>query len=377
LRAFWKDLLKNRVETPEELAAYIDIDVQPLKKVTKVYPMRINSYFLQLMLKKGSSLSRQVVPDIRELYDSVGEVDPLAEERDSPVPNLTHRYPDRVLFLVSSECGVYCRFCTRKRKIGRWGPIKDEQIEEGFHYLRDHKEVRDVLLSGGDPLLLSDKKLEWILARVREISHVEIIRIGTRVPSVLPQRIIPKLVEILKKYHPLYINVHFNHPDEVTKEAEKACALLADGGIPLGNQTVLLRNVNDSPEVIGALMKLLLKMRVKPYYLHQADLTRGTDHFRTPIETGLRIMQYLRGRVSGLAVPTYAIDLPGGGGKVPVLPEYVIGINEKEVILKNYLGKIYKYPQPSFIPISNAGKISYDTKKGTLPLKDVRLKSLF
>jgi len=362
LRAVWKELLKNRVETPEELAAYIDIDVQSLKKITEVYPMRINSYFLQLMLEKGASLSRQVVPDIRELYDSIGLVDPLAEERDSPVPNLTHRYPDRVLFLVSSECGVYCRFCTRKRKIGRCKGIKENGIKDGLHYIQEHREIRDVLLSGGDPLLLSDERLEWILARVREISHVEIIRIGTRVPSVLPQRITSKLVEMLKKYHPLYINVHFNHPDEITEEAEKACALLADSGIPLGNQTVLLRGINDNPWVISRLMKLLLKMRVRPYYLHQADLTKGTDHFRTPIETGLRIMKYLRGNISGLAVPAYVIDLPGGGGKVPLLPEYVVAINEKEALLKNYLGKIYRYPQPSSV-LSDAEEISDDTKR--------------
>lgn len=342
----WKKYLGESVTRPTELADHIHIDIDSLQKVSDIYPMRINSYFLDMMKKKGTSLIRQVVPDLRELEDRIGWVDPLAEERNSPVPNLTHRYPDRVLFLVSNECGVYCRFCTRKRKIGHWDQIQDQEIEKGFDYIRHRKEIFDVLLSGGDPLLLADERLKWILMKISEISHVGIVRIGTRIPSVLPHRVTPNLAKILGLCRHLYINLHFNHPDEITSETEKAIRLLADQGIPLGSQTVLLKGINDDTFVLSRLMRMLLKMRVRPYYLLQADLVRGTDHFRTPIETGLEIMKKLRGYISGMAVPTYVIDLPGGGGKVPLLPEYVVQKTKEEIVIRNYRGNLYRYPNP-------------------------------
>jgi lysine 2,3-aminomutase len=342
----WQELMQKSVRTSEALSRHFDIDFSSIREVETQYPIRINPYFLDRIKQYGEPLARQVIPDIREIKDASGWIDPLAEEKNSPVPNLVHRYPDRVLFLVSSECAAYCRFCTRKRKIGHWNPITDQTIEAGLQYIRNHKEVRDVLISGGDPLLLSDDRLDWILHSVREIPHVEIIRIGTRIPSVLPQRITKRLVRMLKKYAPLYLNVHFNHPAELTDEAKNGCRQLADGGIPLGSQTVLLKGINDHPRVIAALMKQLLMMRIRPYYLLQADLVRGTDHFRTTIQTGIEIMKSLRGHISGMAVPAYVIDLPGGGGKVPILPEYVIKLDEKEMIVKNYQGEIYRYPQP-------------------------------
>lgn len=342
-------MLQNSIRTPGELAEHLPVDKHLIQSVIDVYPMRINAYFLDLMKKKGASLIRQVVPDHRELQDTQGMKDPLAEEANSPVPNLTHRYPDRVLFLISSECPIYCRFCTRKRRIGKSAAVGSSVLKEGIRYIREHRQVRDVLLSGGDPFLLTDDKLEWILASIRAIPHVEIIRIGTRVPSALPQRIDHKLVQILKKRQPVYVNIHFNHPDEITEDSKKACGRLADAGIPLGSQTVLLRGINDEAAVILDLMKQLLAMRVRPYYLLQADLTLGTDHFRTPIKTGLEILRNLRGFVSGLAVPTYVVDLPGGGGKVPLYPGYMQHLEGREAVFKNYLNQEYRYPEPVVI----------------------------
>ncbi len=344
----WRKYIKEGVHHPKVLADHIPIDVPSLVKVCDVYPMWINAYFLDLIKKSGPSLIRQVVPDPRELEDSMGWIDPLAEEQNSPVPNLVHRYPDRVLFLVSNQCGVYCRFCTRKRKIGRWYPIQDQTIEEGFRYIRQHREIFDVLLSGGDPLLLSDKKLEWILMKINEISHVGVVRIGTRIPSVLPQRVTSKLVKILNKTKNLYINVHFNHPDEITDEVKRAIRLLSGKGIPLGSQTVLLKGINDHVSVMSRLMRMLIQIRVKPYYLLHADLVKGTEHFRTTIDTGLSVMRQLRGYMSGLAVPTYVIDLPGGGGKVPLLPGYIKEESGDEVVFQNYQGHIYRVPNPPF-----------------------------
>ncbi|MFC1569758.1 KamA family radical SAM protein [bacterium] len=335
------------IRTPQNLSSQFNHSTSHTQSVADVYPMQINPYFMEICKQKGEVLWRQVVPDKQELDDSVGWIDPLAEERDSPVPNLTHRYPDRVLFLVSNVCGVYCRFCTRKRKIGLWHDISDRTIENGITYISKHTEIKDVLLSGGDPLLLEDNRLEWILTKIRDISHVEIIRIGSRVPGVLPQRITPSLVRILKKIQPLYLNLHFNHPDEITEQTRQACHQLADAGIPMGSQTVLLRGINDRAEVLIRLFRQLLKLRVKPYYLLQADLTRGTNHFRTRIETGLKIMQQLRGYISGMAVPHYVIDLPGGGGKVPLIPDNVISLDEDSIVVKNYQGCQFRYPQIS------------------------------
>ena len=305
--------------------------------------MRINSYYLSLIREPGDPLWLQAVPSLEENTDQVCMEDPLDEENLSPVPNLIHKYPDRVLFLVHSQCAMYCRFCTRKRKVGTAGMvISQETIQAGLRYLQETPAIKDVLISGGDPLLLEDEALEEILAALRRIKHIEIIRIGTRVPCTLPMRVTKKLCTMLRRYHPLYINTHFNHPDEITELAARACGRLADVGIPLGCQTVLLRKVNDDPLVIQRLMRSLLKIRVKPYYLFQGDLTKGTDHFRTPVKKGMEIMRSLIGHTSGMAVPFFALDAPGGGGKIPLMPDYVKKHGE-EMVFTNYCGTICKY----------------------------------
>ncbi len=338
-------MMRLGVSSPELLAQELNIERDSLERVCRVYPIFINRYFLERIKESGASLFKQVVPDPRELIDQNGIDDPLSESNYSPVRCIVHRYEDRALFLVSTTCAVFCRFCTRKRMIGRARQIRDEELKEGIDYIKSHKEIKDVLISGGDPLVLSNERLEWIIARVREIHHVDIIRIGTRVVSVLPQRIEISLIEMLKKYHPIYINVHFNHPDEINHEVEEACGLLCDAGIPVGNQTVLLKGINDDPHIIATLMRRLLKMRVRPYYLHQADLTKGTEHFRTSIETGLRIIEFMTGRVSGMAIPSYVVDLPGGGGKVPVVPDYLVKKSDKRVVFRNFEGRLYTYYQ--------------------------------
>jgi len=259
------------------------------------------------------------------------------------VPNITHRYPDRALFLVTSQCGLYCRFCTRKRKVGDYEKISMKGLESAFKYLEEHTEIRDVILSGGDPLMLTDAMLEKILARIRAIPHIEIIRLGSKMPCVLPQRITPKLVNMLKKYHPIYCNTHFNHPWEITPESSKACTMMADAGIPMGNQMVIMKGVNDDPAVVKELLQKLLKIRVRPYYMYMADETKGANHFRTSIETGLKIIEGLRGHTSGLAIPHFVIDAPGGGGKIPILPNYVLHKDEERIILRNFQHKIYTY----------------------------------
>jgi lysine 2,3-aminomutase len=342
----WKNELSNGVCTPEGLSRILPVDASSLHPVVAAYPMRINAYFLELMKHAGEPLIRQVVPDPAELEDTVGLEDPLAEESNSPVPHLTHRYPDRVLFYLTNECAIFCRFCTRKRKVGRGRAVTLGHIENGIRYIRETREVRDVLLSGGDPLMLDDERIEWILRKIKEIPHVEVIRIGTRIPSALPLRIGPSLVKILKKIRPLFINVHFDHPSEITEESERACARLADCGAVLGNQTVLLRGINENAEILSRLFRKLVQMRVRPYYLLQGDLARGTQHFRTRTESGLDIMRQLRGHISGLAVPAYVLDLPGGGGKVPLVPQYIVRQDSKELIVRNYLGRTYRYPQP-------------------------------
>ena len=325
----WQKILKNSIQSSRELVAQLGGNVCDIEQVAQTYPLRINPYYLTLIKKTGAPLYKQAVPDIRELNDKKGLVDPLAEENLSPVPNLVHKYPDRALFLISSECAMYCRFCTRKRKVGTTAMvITDKTIEAGLDYLQATPQIREILLSGGDPLLLSDHRLESILKKLRQIPSIEIIRIGTRVPCTLPMRVTDGLAAMLKKYHPLYINTHFNHPAEITAEARCACNRLADAGIPLGCQTVLLKGINDDARLMRQLMRKLLTMRVKPYYLFQADLTRGTAHFRTPVATGLEIMRSLIGHVSGMAVPTFALDAPGGDGKIPLTPEYVTKYDE-------------------------------------------------
>ena len=339
----WQNLLQKSITTPEQLAEHFKVDTEALRSVTKAYPMRINPYYFKLIGKAADPIWRQAVPSGKELHDSVCYADPLEEENQSPVPNLVHRYPDRALFLVCSECAMYCRFCTRKRKVGGESMLVNrDTIERGLDYLSEHVEIRDVIVSGGDPLLLADEKLDWILTRLRAIPHIEIIRIGSRIPVVLPQRITMGLIRVLRKHQPIYLNTHFNHPDEITETSAKACTRLADAGIPLGNQTVLLRGVNDDPTVMKRLMQRLLSIRVRPYYIYQADMVQGTDHFRTSVEEGIEIIRALRGHTSGLGVPAYVIDAPGGGGKIPILPDYLQSLGT-EVVLKNYLGETYTY----------------------------------
>lgn len=343
----WKDILNKSITSPDQLLHLLPEaeDREQLKKVCEQYPMRINGYYSTLLKKHGSPLWLQAIPDQRELDDHTCMEDPLAEELLSPVTNVVHKYPDRVLFLISNKCSLYCRFCTRKRKVGKSSmKITPKTIEDGIEYLRKTPQVREVLLSGGDPLLLEDEELDTILSKIHAIKHIEVIRIGSRVPCTLPMRITPHLVAVLKKYHPLYINTHFNHPDELTPEASRACEMLADGGIPLGCQTVLLKGINDDSEILKQLFLGLLKIRVKPYYLFQGDLTKGTDHFRTPTSKGVTLMRELIGNISGMAIPTLTLDAPNGKGKIPLTPQYIMS-SGKELIFENYLGEKCIYPE--------------------------------
>ncbi|MFZ0390788.1 MAG: KamA family radical SAM protein, partial [Calditrichia bacterium] len=339
--------LQNSLTKGHDIARKFGISPEDISSIEQNFNIKITPYYLSLIKEVGDPIYKQVVPDVRELADSELMEDPLAEDRDSPVNNIVHRYPDRCLFLVSHVCASYCRFCTRKRKVGDPSKISLKFIDEGIEYISNTPQIRDVILSGGDPLLLSDEKLEYILQKLRQIPHVEIIRIGSRVPCFLPYRITAKLVKMLKKYHPLYMNVHFNHPDELTPVAVRGLARLANAGIPLGNQTVLLKDVNDDAQTMKKLMQKLLQARVRPYYIYQADMVFGTEHFRTRAEKGLEIIKALRGWTSGLGVPHFVIDAPGGGGKIPLLPEYLIKMDDREIILRNFEGKIFRYSQPS------------------------------
>jgi lysine 2,3-aminomutase len=343
LKSQWKELVRASATTPQALARALDLDQGTLRRVADRFRFCVNPYYMGLIRERGDPIWRQAVPDIREL-ESTGMEDPLAEERDSPVRGVVHRYPDRVLFYVSHACSMYCRFCTRKRKVADPLSAGEEQYRLGLDYIREHPEVRDVVISGGDPLMLEDDRIDRILAGLRAIRHVEIIRIGTRMPVALPQRITDDLCSILKRYHPLYVNTHFNHPWEVTEESRRACGMLAEAGIPLGNQSVLLRGVNDDPLVMRELVQKLLAIRVKPYYIYMVDLARGIQHFRTPLSKGLEIIEAIRGHTSGMAVPTLVVDAPGGGGKIPIAPETIVSVDDREVTLRNYRGQIYRYP---------------------------------
>ncbi|KPK25286.1 MAG: lysine 2,3-aminomutase [Desulfobacterales bacterium SG8_35_2] len=342
----WQVLLHKSITQPAYLFTRFGIVPENLDRVTAIYPMRINPYYLGLIKQPGDPLWRQVVPDRSELGDTVCMEDPLNEENLSPVPNLVHKYPDRALFLVHNQCAVYCRFCTRKRKVGTKDMVvSNNTITRGIKYLQQTPAIKDVLVSGGDPLLLDDNRLDYILSNLRAIKHIDIIRIGSRVPCTLPMRVTKKLAATIKRYHPVYINTHFNHPDEITPEAARACNRLADAGIPLGSQTVLLKGINDDPEIIKRLLYNLLRIRVKPYYLFQTDMTKGTNHFRTPIARGLEIMHSLIGHVSGMAVPTFAVDAPGGGGKIPLVPSFVKETGRK-LVFQNYCGATCTYDNP-------------------------------
>lgn len=332
----WQQMIRDSIHTVDQLVEKFNLDKKVAEELDQFFQARINPYYLGLIKYPGDPIWLQCVPDQIELEDYDGVDDPLAEDEMSPVPNITHRYPDRVLFLVTSQCGMYCRFCTRKRKVGDSGKISMKQLESAFKYIEQNTQIRDIILSGGDPLMLTDYLLERILKRLRSIPHVEIIRLGTKMPCVLPQRITPKLVEMLKKYHPIYINTHFNHPWEITEESTKACEMLVNAGCPVNNQAVLMKDVNDDAEVMKELLQKLMKIRVRPYYLFMLDKTKGCSHFATSIETGLDIMDKLRGHTSGLAIPHFVIDAPGGGGKIPLLPKYVLHEDEEKIILRNY-----------------------------------------
>ena len=348
----WRWQFQNAIRSVQALDAILhlsDNERQAMMHPSGDLPVAITPYYASLISPDdpSSPLRRCVVPVVDECLHTKGEEeDPLGEDADSPVPGIVHRYPDRVLFLVTDICSTYCRYCTRSRIFGRQHQcfIDTAKWERALDYIASNPNVRDVLLSGGDPLTLSDDRLEWLISRLREIPHVELVRIGTKVPVVMPQRITPSLVSMLKKYHPLWMSIHVTHPDELTPEMSAACIRLADAGIPLGSQTVLLAGINDSVSTMTRLVHGLLQIRVRPYYLYQCDPIPGSSHFRTPISKGLEIIKGLRGHTTGYAVPTFVVDAPGGGGKIPLLPEYAIGWDKGDLMMRNYEGSLFRYP---------------------------------
>ncbi|MGB3976456.1 MAG: KamA family radical SAM protein [bacterium] len=348
----WHWQLQNRITTQQGISRLIKlsaIEKAAFDRAGGKLPFAVTPYYASLIDPDNpdDAIRRTMIPDFREAIAGPGEaVDPLSEDDTSPVPGLVHRYPDRVLFLVTNYCSAYCRYCTRTRIMSDASrhPSSMSNWQAALRYIQAHREIRDIIVSGGDPLTLSDHKLEWLLKALRDIPHVEIIRIGTKAPVVLPQRITPNLVKMLEKYHPLYMSIHFTHPDELTPEVQKACELLAGAGIPLGSQTVLLSGINDDPDVMKRLMHGLLRFRVRPYYLYQCDPIIGSAHFRTSVDAGLQIIRALRGHTSGYAVPTYVIDAPGGGGKIPLLPDYIHGYEGTDLVMENYSGNTYRYP---------------------------------
>lgn len=349
----WRWQVENRIDSVEKLKKIINVtekEEEDIGRVLEKFRMGITPYYAAHMDKDDprDPIRMQAVPTFVETHVSDADMlDPLHEDTDSPAPGLTHRYPDRVLFLITDQCSMYCRHCTRRRFAGQCDDeVGMENIDKCIEYIRKTPEVRDVLLSGGDCLLVSDKKLEYIISKLREIPHVEIVRLGSRTPVVLPQRITDDLVNMLKKYHPIWLNTHFNHPNEFTPESIEALRKLADAGIPLGNQSVLLRGVNDCPHIMRDLVHKLVMNRVRPYYIYQCDLSLGIEHFRTPVAKGLEIMESLRGHTSGYCVPTFVVDAPGGGGKIPVMPNYVLSQSANKVILRNYEGVITTYTEP-------------------------------
>ena len=347
----WHWQIKNRILTKEVLSKIINLTKEEEKGIENAsgrLKMAITPYWASLMDPDDPNcpLRRQAVPTIYESIVGPHEmIDPCAEDRDMPTPGLVHRYPDRVLFLATEQCAMYCRHCTRRRRVGEDKEDLDikTRLDKAIEYIKANRKIRDVLISGGDPLILEDEILEEIIRRFKELNQIELLRLGTRVPVSLPQRITPKLINMLKKYSPLWISIHFNHPKEITKRCKIACDMLADSGIPLGSQTVLLKGINDRPYIMKKLMHELLKIRVRPYYIYQCDPVRGTSHFRTPVAVGINIMEKLRGHTSGYAVPTYVIDGPGGGGKIPVGPNYILSQAKGKYVLRNYKGKIYTY----------------------------------
>lgn len=349
----WRWQFFNRITSPDKLTGMLELssaELEVLESRDGTVPFSITPYYASLLdpVDPDDPLRRSVIPRIEETAPSDEDyADPLSEHDDSPVSCLVHRYPDRVLFLTTPVCSAYCRYCTRSRIVGGSpsGPLFTEWAR-ALRYIEDHPEVRDVLLSGGDPLTLSNDRLQWLLLRLRKIPHVEIVRIGTKAPAVMPQRITPALVEMLKAYHPLFMSIHFTHPHELTPETAEACSRLADAGIPLGSQTVLLKGINDSAEVLTRLFRSLLTLRVRPYYLYQCDLVRGSKHFRTSIEEGLEIMDRIQGFTTGYAVPKYVVDAPGGGGKIPLFSNRIVASKGREIRLRNYEGKDFTYVNP-------------------------------
>jgi len=349
----WKWQLKNRITSLEVIRDLIPLtrrEEEGIKRAQGRLAMAITPYFFSLIDRQDQKcpIRKQAVPRLDEFSLSSCElVDPCGEDSHSPVPGLVHRYPDRALLIVNDSCAMYCRYCTRRRMVGaEQPPMSIDRFEDAYKYIKSKKTIRDVLISGGDPLMMKTEHLESYLRKLRSIPHLEMIRLGTRVPVTLPMRVDEELVTMLRKYHPLYMSLHFSHPKEITPEVSKACGMLADAGIPLGSQTVLLRGINDRPNVMKKLMHELLKIRVRPYYLYQCDMAMGTGHFRTPVSVGINIMEELRGHTTGYAVPTFVIHAPGGGGKIPVTPTYLISQAKGRMTLRNYENKIYNYVEP-------------------------------
>jgi len=349
----WKWQIRNRITSSDQLNGIINLSEKERKDIDSClehFKMAITPYFATLMDAGDPNcpIRRQAVPSLNELVVQECDMeDPLGEEKYSPAEGLVHRYPDRVLLLLTHKCSMYCRHCTRRRVVGCEDfSLSSEKLDKALEYIRQNKQIRDVLLSGGDPLVMPDSWLENVIRRLREIPHVEIVRIGTRTPVVLPMRITDDLLKMLCKYQPIWINTHFNHPKEITEESAKACMKIVDAGIPLGSQTVLLRGINDDAGTLRELFTKLVKIRVRPYYLYQCDIAKGIGHFRTTVEQGIDIIRNIRGYISGFAVPTYVIDAPGGGGKIPINPDYIVSLDRQQAVLRNYRGDIYTYPNP-------------------------------
>lgn len=352
----WQWQVRNRISDTETLGQIINLTDEEKAEIDKAgarFRWAITPYYASIMDPDDPQdpVRRQAVPVGAELHSAeYEEADPLHEDADSPVPGITHRYPDRILFLITDMCSMYCRHCTRRRFAGgQDASISNDQIEQGLEYVRKTPQVRDVLLSGGDALMVSDQRLEYVISELRKIDHVEIVRIGSRTPVVCPQRITDDLVNMLKKYHPIWLNTHFNTPKEITPESAAACAKLADAGIPLGNQSVLLRGINDSVRTMRDLVHGLVQMRVRPYYIYECDPSLGIEHFRTKVSKGIEIMEGLRGHTSGFCVPTFVVDAPGGGGKTPVMPNYVISQSPNKIVLRNYEGIITTFTEPNYV----------------------------
>jgi lysine 2,3-aminomutase len=349
----WKWQIRNRVTELDQLKLVVDLtpeEEEGVRESLKILRMAITPYYASQMdpTDPHCPVRKQAVPTASEVDFSESDMDdPLFEDVDSPVHGLTHRYPDKVLFLITDQCGMYCRHCTRRRLAGQTDQERDKKATDAvIKYIEEHDEIRDVLLSGGDPLLVSDKKLDDIISRLQNIDHVDIVRIGSRAPCTLPQRITPELCDMLKKHHPIWLNTHFNHPKEITPESKRAVEMLADAGIPVGNQSVLLKGVNDCPTIMKKLVQDLVKIRCRPYYFYQCDMSKGIEHFRTSVAKGIEISEALRGHTSGFAVPTFILDAPGGGGKIPLAPQYLISMSDKRVVVRNYEGGTFQYPEP-------------------------------